>query len=181
MDDEELLLECRRGAPVAWVSLRKRLSRLVPALFAAEGGLSAEDLDDIVQETLTALLADDCCALRAFRGESSLTTYLAAIVRRVGRRWLARHRVEMPLFENDALPIEESPWQEIWLVAEQTLASADLLLLRLGAEGYTAEEIAEILAGIEGHPLTAEAVRQRRHRAIRRLRRALQDEGRADE
>ena len=180
MDDEELLLGCQRGDPVAWASLRKRLSRLAPALFAAGGGLSVDDLDDIVQETLTTLLADDCRVLRAFRGESSLMTYLAAITRRVGWRWLTCHPIEIPLSQVDTPAIEGDPGQEIWLVAEQTLASADLLLLRLAARGYTAEEIAELLARIEGHPLTAEAVRQRRHRAIRRLRHALREEGKPE-
>ena len=82
MDDEKLLLGCLYGDGSAWSALRERLSRLAPALFATA------DLDDIVQETLTALLSNDCRALRAFRGESSLTTYLAALTRRVGWRWL---------------------------------------------------------------------------------------------
>jgi len=181
MDDEELLPACQRGDPVAWASLREQISRLAPALFVAEGGLSAEDLNDVVQETLTTLLADDCRALRAFRGESSLMTYLAAITRRVGRRVLAYRWTDVPLSQDDPPRIAPSLTQEIWLIAEQTLKSNDLLVLRLGAQGYTTEEIAETLSRIENRPLTAGVIRQRRHRALLRLRRALSDSGHVGE
>ena len=176
MDDKELLSRCLHGDSIAWDILREMILNLASALFSTSTNLSLIDLDDIVQETLTALLTNDCRSLRSFRGESSLTTYLAAITRRVGWGWLGRHRGEIPLSHDNGQLCERNQWLEMWPIIEKTLSSSEILLLRLGSEGYQAGEIAEILSRIEGYPLTADAVRQRRHRAIRRIHRALMDE-----
>ena len=47
-------------------------------------------IDDVTAEVFASLLARDAAALRAFRGQSRLSTYLAVITTRIARRMLAR-------------------------------------------------------------------------------------------
>ena len=64
---------------------------------------------------------------------------------------------------------------EMWVVIRQVLSPTDVLILRLGAVGYTADEIADMLSRLHNRPWRAEAVRQRKSRAIHRVRQALSE------
>lgn len=52
--------------------------------------LSPQDREDLCAEVLLAIVRDDLAALRQFRGQSSLATYLTVIARRVVVRELLR-------------------------------------------------------------------------------------------
>lgn len=47
-------------------------------------------IDDVTAEVFASLVARDAAALRAFRSQSSLSTYLAVIATRIARRMIAR-------------------------------------------------------------------------------------------
>src|ERR1700680_2956406 len=55
--------------------------------------LTPEDIDDLCAEVFLALLDRDYAVLRAFRGDSSLATYLTVVARRVIVREMARRRM----------------------------------------------------------------------------------------
>ncbi len=54
--------------------------------------IANEDREDLVSEVFLTLIRDDFLALRRFRGESSLATYLTVISRRVVVRQLSQHK-----------------------------------------------------------------------------------------
>lgn len=60
----------------------------VACLFGRSGDWST--IDDVTAEVFASLLARDAAALRCFRCQSSLATYLAVIATRVARRMIAR-------------------------------------------------------------------------------------------
>lgn len=95
--DRRLLRQCLARVPGAWEAFVDRFigmfihvinhtarSRSVP--------LSREDLDDLCSEIFVALLDQDFAVLKAFRGESSLATYLTVIARRVAVHAIVRKR-----------------------------------------------------------------------------------------
>lgn len=53
--------------------------------------LKAEAVEDLAQEILSEIAKNDYALLRAFRGKSSLATYLTVLSRRIAVRELARH------------------------------------------------------------------------------------------
>lgn len=55
--------------------------------------VTPEDIDDLCAEVFLALVANDYAALRQFRGQSSLATYLTVVSRRVVAREMARRRM----------------------------------------------------------------------------------------
>ena len=76
--------------------------------------LNNEDRDDLVSDVFLELLKNDFAVLRAFRGESSLATYLTVIARRVVVRKLVRTRTPTSLSDaamaepsSDAFPPEK--------------------------------------------------------------------------
>ena len=88
---EELL----NGSADAWERLIDRYGGLVRSrvadvaeLFQRQGDWST--IDDVTAEVFATLLARDAAALRCFRCQSSLATYLAVIATRVARRVIAR-------------------------------------------------------------------------------------------
>jgi RNA polymerase sigma-70 factor, ECF subfamily len=89
--DLKLVDQLVSGCDLAWgefVSGYAGLVRSRVAKIAAACGLGADNalLDDLVAEVFSALLQNDCSALRAFSGRSSLATYLAVIATRVAIR-----------------------------------------------------------------------------------------------
>ena len=83
------------GEAAAWeafvdryAGLVRRRVRDVAEAFGRSGDWST--VDDVTAEVFASLLARDAAALRAFRGQSSLSTYLAVIATRIARRMIAR-------------------------------------------------------------------------------------------
>jgi DNA-directed RNA polymerase specialized sigma24 family protein len=182
MDDTSLVRACLDGDEAAWAELRGLVERLARGLAAPRFGLDPQQIQDVVQATLVELLDHECRALRTFKGRSCLSTYLATFVLRVAARLHHGHGSLAP----GALGLLEEPLKatdrqtssvEVWAVIEQVLPLIDLLILHLGAAGYTADEIAAMLSRLHSHPWRAEAVRQRKSRAIRRVRQVLCEGG----
>ena len=178
--DQELVDRCLQGDEETWAALSGLIARLIGSL-AATRWLDVGAQEDVAQEVLAELLHDQCRALRQFAGRSRLSTYLATIVLRVAARL---HRARGPLVLSDPGLVEElsnvanrqTSYVETWAVIQQVLSPTDVLILRLGAAGYTADEIAGMLSRLHNRPWRAEAVRQRKSRAIRRVRQALSED-----
>lgn len=177
-DDEELIASCLAGQEDAWETLAERLHRLAYRLIAFHQAWSPSEVDDLVQEVLAILLANDRRLLRAYDPHRArLSTYLAVFLR---RRAAAQQRKQQrersfnqlsPDFEPHAHTSADAQANEAWDLVERTLPPVDVLILRYTVMGYHADEIASLLSHSHGRPFTAEAIRQRRSRAGQRLRR----------
>jgi RNA polymerase sigma-70 factor (ECF subfamily) len=171
--DDELLAAARQGDPKA---LEELLVRYQPHLYRF--GLrmcgNAEDAGDIAQESLMSMAR----AVRDFRGDSSVSTWLYTIARRFCVKKRRRSKFAPPREESlDAPGIDvmerladraPSPEQT---AANRELASAltraidtldprgrEVLVLR-DVEGLSAPEVAEVLG------ISVNAVKSRLHRA----------------
>lgn len=95
--DRNLLERCLSNAPGAWKDFVDRFLGLFihvirHSAHARSVRLSPADIDDLSAEVFLALLANDNAALRQFRGNSSLATYLTVIARRIVVREIAHRR-----------------------------------------------------------------------------------------
>jgi RNA polymerase sigma-70 factor, ECF subfamily len=96
--DRSLLERCLAEEPGAWKDFVDRFIGLFihvinHSAHARSVRLSADDVDDLCAEVFVALLADNYAALKRFRGESSLATYLTVISRRIVVREMARRKM----------------------------------------------------------------------------------------
>jgi len=86
--DRNLLERCLQRKPNAWEDFADRFLGLVVHVVnhtarARSIRLSAADRDDLCAEVFLAIVKNDFALLRAFRGASSLATYLTVVARRV--------------------------------------------------------------------------------------------------
>ena len=175
--DQDLIDRCLHGDEDAWGVLSDLIKRLTAGL-SATSSLQADAQQDMTQEVLSTLLHDQCRALRQFAGRSLLSTYLATIVRRVAACHRQGHE---PVADTEIL--EEivgvtdthASHVEMWTVIQQALSPTDVLILRLDAASYTSDEIAEMLTRLHNRPWRSETIRQRKSRAIRRVRRKMSE------
>jgi RNA polymerase sigma-70 factor (ECF subfamily) len=109
--------------------------------------LEPEDVEDLAAEILLQIVANDYAALRQFRGQSSLATYLAVIARRICAHELSRRKATRETA--GAADREERPRAEMGL---ENLEEVERLLRKLPTrerevvrlfylEGRTYEEI----------------------------------------
>jgi RNA polymerase sigma-70 factor (ECF subfamily) len=96
--DRELLNRCLSGEPSSWKDMVDRFLGLFihvvnHTAHARSVRVTPEDVDDLCAEVFLALLDRDYTVLRAFRGDSSLATYLTVVARRVIVREMARRRM----------------------------------------------------------------------------------------
>ena len=96
--DRQLLQRCLARQPHAWEDFVDRFLGLVVHVVrhtstARSIAVSQHDLEDLASEVFIAILADDYAALRRFRGQSSLATYLTVISRRVVVKELLKRRI----------------------------------------------------------------------------------------
>jgi RNA polymerase sigma-70 factor (ECF subfamily) len=96
--DRELLNRCLSGDPASWKDLVDRFLGLFihvvnHTAHARSVRLTPDDIDDLCAEVFLALLDREYAVLRAFRGDSSLATYLTVVARRVIVREMARRRM----------------------------------------------------------------------------------------
>jgi RNA polymerase sigma-70 factor (ECF subfamily) len=150
--DEELLRDSREGNVAAFGELVRRYESKVAATVIGMLG-KCDEADDIGQETFIRFYY----ALKSFRGDSSIGTYITRIamnlslneIRRRERRRFLFKRIDPenernePAVENGAGRFEE---KEIIRRAMETLSPKfrSVVNLRL-AEGYSTEETAKIL------------------------------------
>ena len=95
--DRKLLNRCLERTPRAWEDFVDRFMGLVVHVIRHSSSarsirLSEADVEDLAAEVFMVVIRDDFAALRRFRGESSLATYLTVIARRVVVRELLAHK-----------------------------------------------------------------------------------------
>ena len=95
--DRKLLNDLLAGQSGAWRLFVDRFTGLITQVIkhtaqAHSLKLNADDIEDLCADTFAELLLRDMASLRAFRGRSSLATYLSVITRRVIVRKLTQHR-----------------------------------------------------------------------------------------
>ena len=86
--DRNLLERCLQRKPRAWEDFVDRFMGLVVHVVnhtarARSIRLSAADRDDLCAEVFLGTIKNDFAVLRAFRGRSSLATYLTVVARRI--------------------------------------------------------------------------------------------------
>jgi hypothetical protein len=177
-DDNCRLLElCLTGQESGWKEMEALIRRLAYCLVISRYGWRVDELDDLVQEMLVATLEDNCRILRTYDPRrAQLTTYLGVILRRLAAR-CKQHRSgehsldllwQSPQFMDSAQTSSEIT--EARDLAVRVLTLEDQLILRYTTMGYKAAEIAELLSQVNSGSFTATTVRQRRCRALARLR-----------
>lgn len=95
--DRRLLKQCLARAPGAWEDFVDRFIGLIVHVIrhtahARSVPLTPDDVDDLCAEVFVAILRDDFAVLRAFRGNSALSTYLTVVARRVVVKEIMRRR-----------------------------------------------------------------------------------------
>lgn len=95
--DRNLLDRCLSRKPRAWEDFVDRFLGLVVHVINHTAQcrsirISREDCDDLAAEVFLAVVRDDFAALRTFRGDSSLATYLTVIARRVVTAQLLKNK-----------------------------------------------------------------------------------------
>lgn len=93
--DRDLLQRCLAKKPGSWNDFVDRFLSLIYhtihyTAHLRSARISPEDVEDIAAEVMLQLVADDYKALRQFRGQASLATYLTVIARRTCVHELAR-------------------------------------------------------------------------------------------
>ncbi|MBS0206661.1 MAG: sigma-70 family RNA polymerase sigma factor [Planctomycetes bacterium] len=96
--DRSLLARCLDREPGAWKEFVDRFAGLFSHVIqhsahARSIRLTPHDMDDLSADVFLALLANNSEILRRFRGESSLSTYLTVICRRIVVHEMIRRRM----------------------------------------------------------------------------------------
>lgn len=93
--EAELIARLLGGSHDAWSELVDQYGGLVRSRVADVAGIFGRGndwstIDDVTAEVFASLVSRDGAALRCFRGQSRLSTYLAVIATRVARRMMAK-------------------------------------------------------------------------------------------
>jgi RNA polymerase sigma-70 factor (ECF subfamily) len=133
--DRTLLQRCLQHQPGAWNDFVDRFLGLIYHVihytaYLRSSPLSPEDVEDVAAEVLLQVVADDYKALRQFRGNSSLATYLTVIARRTCVHELTRRLTAREAAAPAARPAEERPRAAVGL---ESLEEVQKLLRRLPA------------------------------------------------
>jgi RNA polymerase sigma-70 factor, ECF subfamily len=93
--DRALLQRCLQHDPGAWNDFVDRFLGLIYHVIhytshLRSAPLTPEEVEDIAQEVLLQVVANDYAVLKQFRGKSSLATYLTVIARRICVHQLAK-------------------------------------------------------------------------------------------
>lgn len=156
--DHTLLKRCLRHDRGAWNDFVDRFLGLIYHVihytsYLRSVPLQPEDVEDIAAEVLLQVVARDYQALRHFRGQSSLATYLTVIARRVSVHELTKRTAQREVQSRDGREREERPRVTAGL---ESLEEVQRLLKRLPArerqvvrlfylEGRSYEEISTAL------------------------------------
>ena len=176
LHDNELLAAARGGDQAAFRALVERYQSVVAGVVIGMLG-RGDDADDVGQETFIRFYA----ALRQFRGDAALGTYLRRIAmnlslnaikrrRRLRWRFLSRDEPSPALFEPpvEAYDPEAGERRDVvrWAIAQLNETHRSVVVLRLLEERST-NEVAEVLQ------LPAGTVMSRLSRGMSELRRLL--------
>ena len=139
--DADLLKRCLSKQPGSWNDFVDRyLSLIYHAIhFSAHlrsAKLSPEDVEDIAAEVLVQLVADNSKALREFKGEASLSTYLTVIARRICVHELTRRQAVRDEIRKGVIraPDEETDDSAAAAKGMEKLDEVDALLRRLSGK-----------------------------------------------
>ncbi len=151
--DRDLLKRCLSRQPGAWNDFVDRFLGLIYHVVQHTAHLrsmplGAEDTEDLASEILLQIVANDYAALKQFRGQSSLSTYLTVIARRICVKELARKAAAREV----APPPESEPEADEKAGGIERLEEVERLLAKLPGrerevvrlhyiEGRTYEEI----------------------------------------
>lgn len=141
--DRSLLQQCLEHQPGSWERFVDRFLGLVLHVVnhsanARSLRISTEDREDLCAEVFLELLTNDFAILRAFRGQSSLATYLTVIARRVVVRKLMQMKAK-------GVPLSA--------VSDTALGQESTMIERI----ESAEELQQLLDGLD--PRDANVVR----------------------
>lgn len=101
-DEDKLLLQlCLEHHPRAWESFVDRFLGLVIHVVNHTGDsrgltLTPQDAEDLTADVFLTFVADDYAVLRRFKMQSSLSTYLTVVARRVVVREMLRRKLNAP-------------------------------------------------------------------------------------
>lgn len=181
--DDVLVERCLNGDAEAWEALVGLVRELGLKSLLGRGQWTLQDIEDVVQQTSLALLADNFRILRSYDSRRArLRTFLAGVLTRETLHYARRHFGREQLWANPPQPAGRNPTEKVlarleaWDVFQRECSPTDAFILRLTAWGYRSEEIADILTRSLGRPITKDNVRQRRKRASDRLRSRFVDE-----
>jgi RNA polymerase sigma-70 factor (ECF subfamily) len=157
--DRDLLQRCLTKQPGAWNAFVDRYLSLVYhavhyTAHLRSARLAPEDVEDIAAEVLVQIVADDYKALRQFKGQANLATYLTVIARRICVHELTRRQsVKESIRRGDVREAEQIPAEtEAEEKGQEKLEEVERLLRKLSGkereivrqyylEGRTYEEI----------------------------------------
>jgi RNA polymerase sigma-70 factor (ECF subfamily) len=113
--DRDLLKRCLNREPGSWNDFVDRYLSLIYHVIGYTAHLRStrlnpEDVEDIAAEILLKIVANNFRALREFRGEASLATYLTVVSRRICiQQLMARQRAKDKLSVGAAHELEGEP------------------------------------------------------------------------
>ncbi len=120
LDDGELIRKLLGRDTEAWNELVVRYQRLVYAQIVKAvprrvGCVDEGLIEDILSEVFVGLLHNDMSALRSFKGESKLSTWLSVIARRTAWRFVARlpRERQLPGMSDSSVHIELGITEEV--------------------------------------------------------------------
>jgi RNA polymerase sigma-70 factor (ECF subfamily) len=182
----ELVQDCISGGDGAWETFVSRYSPLIHAIARRSlrsRGLSPapDDLDDICENTILALVRDDFALLRSYDDRYALSTFVGVVARTQAGRFARRRRIggsdvdvaELPSrCEDPALAVEENDLRAALRETLDEMPIRDRQVLRLFY--FSDRDYREIAAELR---ISSNSVGAALHRARERLRARLEARG----
>ena len=165
LDDGRLVRRCKRGDRVALAELLDRHRGLICTVARRVAG-KGEHLDDLIQDALVAVVE----GMDRFRGDSKLSTWVAAVTTRTAVKWVDRNGCARaaPLDENTPVAEKADDTAARLVEAIDRLPSDQRAVVTLRhIEGLSTEDVAEAL----GVPVGT--VKSRLHYARQQLKRVM--------
>lgn len=159
-DEDKLLLQlCLEHHTRAWESFVDRFLGLVIHVVSHTGDsrgltLTPQDQEDLTSDVFLTFVADDYAVLRRFKGQSSLSTYLTVVARRVVVREMLRRKLNAPSETPDAdepadqhQPVEDrlSDREEVQRLMSELGGDEAKIVQLYHIEGKSYEEIGSTL------------------------------------
>lgn len=136
--DRDLLQRCLTHAPGAWNDFVDRYISLIYHVihytsYLRSVPVSPEDVEDVAAEVMLQIVADDYKALRQFRQQASLATYITVIARRItihelNRRQTVRSEIRKGVAQIDSDVSDDS---EAAVKGVERLEEVETLLRKL--------------------------------------------------
>lgn len=182
--DRRIHKQCLARAPGAWEDFVDRFIGVIVHVVrhtahARSVPLTPDDLDDLCSEVFVELLKDDFAVLRNFRGESSLSTYLTVVARRIVVKQMSQRRKAEALghvvahqaaveSKHEAVSERLEQQDEVRVMMSQLSASEAEVVRRFYLEGQGYKRIAVEL-GIPENSIGPILSRAREHLKQRRV------------